>query len=130
MRLTFFDTEFTLSHAVILPANEVEEAFLTGADVENDSLRKNIEKRGTSSTAWFGPRLGRKKRSLNLVDDEFADTSDSKLSQNRRSNAADDTMNVAFLLKNYPWLLVPALGDGKLSSPSCSLVGTGVFVVS
>ncbi|XP_065209712.1 PBAN-type neuropeptides-like isoform X2 [Planococcus citri] len=108
-------TEFTLSHAVVLPANEVEEALLIGADVENDSLRSSVEKRGTSSTAWFGPRLGRKKRSLNLADDDFADTQDSKLGVNHKSSPIDETVNVAFLLKNYPWLLVPALGDEYLS---------------
>ena len=111
-----FDTEFKLSHAVVLSANEVEEALLLGSDVEGDSGHRNLEKRGTSSTAWFGPRLGRKKRSLNSADDEFIDTSDSnKLnSVNRKnSNSADDSTSVAFLFKNYPWLVVPALSDGK-----------------
>lgn len=95
----------------MLPANQVEEALFLGMEMENDTSKKTVQKRGgaiKSNAAWFGPRLGRKKRSLTL-DDEVLDIIDNKI--NRKPNSASEDLVLQYL-KNYPWVLVPVIGEG------------------
>lgn len=81
----------------------MEEAILLGSELDrHHAHRRSIHKRDHSAAnnpAWFGPRLGRKKRSISS-DDEILEILDER-------NRDEDLQ----LLKNYPWALI--VSDGK-----------------
>lgn len=104
--------ELALAHTIAIPAKEVEEALFVGAQTDNNSFQDGIQKRGSSNGVRFGSSFGRKKRSLTL-DDEIMETLESKF--NHKSSTPDDAISVSQLIKNYPWLVVSILGDGKQS---------------
>lgn len=81
-----------LSESILIPvkSDDVNDASLLGIELEGDQVTKSIHKRHhpSSNTAWFGPRLGRKKRSI-VLDEDFFDMLD-----HNQKNSADDDVQI------------------------------------
>lgn len=76
-------------------------AGMSASDASSNVLEQNEEKRGPAANnggMWFGPRLGRKKRSLETVD---------SLEHSRESL---DTRTLVKILHNFNWAIVPIKG--------------------
>lgn len=106
----FFVPDEVLSESILVPvkSDDVNDASLLGIELDGDQVAKNIHKRHhpSSNTAWFGPRLGRRKRSIILDEDIFDMLDDHNL-----KNSADDDVQIL----KHP-ITLPLIIEGKLNS--------------
>lgn len=99
----------------LAPPDLIEEAMLLGLEMglardrDQDNGHQLFKKRDNHAAAgplWFGPRLGRRKRSLDDEDYKFED-------KNNDFDEDDEEFND--LLKTSPWAIIPLRAKCKCS---------------
>lgn len=84
----------------------LEMGLARDADSSSHEIYKKRNNPAAAGPLWFGPRLGRRKRSLDDDDDKFED----------RVNELDDEEGeegIRDLLRSSPWAIIPLRNKGK-----------------